>query len=464
MARALAASIVVAGDGAGRGIAATLRSRGYRVEHQAAAQGVLERVELNPPDLLLVSLPLLDTSIETFLCQVRERDRELSVIVAGAVPDLNPGAMMLRGVFECVTDPEAQPHRLLSAVGLALGTREEDRQLSRLRHRESAEVELSRLVGGDPSMAKVFHFVRQVIVRTAQGSSPTILLIGETGTGKGAFAKCIHYNGARRHRPFVQINCAAIPATLVESELFGYERGAFTDARRAQPGLFEAADGGTLFLDEIASLPLDVQAKLLVAIEDKRFLPIGGRKPKEVDVQLIAASQPTIRRMVEKQSFRKDLYHRLHVLLCELPPLRERGADRRVLAERFLEEICAEYGTPSRRLTESAQHFIERYYWPGNVRELRNQMERIVLLSDDVDIEAWHFERASGEVLRIDVDKGALRIELPPDGLDLAQLEREVIRQALAMNRNNVSAAARFLRISRQTLIYRLKKHNLKAG
>ncbi|MGE0784057.1 MAG: sigma 54-interacting transcriptional regulator [Sandaracinaceae bacterium] len=456
-------SIVVAGtdDFSGRGITARLRERGYRTEHQAQARGLLERLRVSSPDLAVASLPLPDFEIRPFLQTVKELDAQLKVIVVGPSELFDPGPLMLDGAFDCVPDPLVQPHRLLSAVGYALGARQEDRELEYIRHKDAADVQLTRLVGEDPSMEKTFYFVRQVVMRTARGASPTILLTGETGTGKGAMAKCIHYSSARRNRPFVEVNCAAIPANLVESELFGYEAGAFTDARRARAGLFETADGGTLFLDEIASLPLDLQAKLLVAIEEKRFRRIGGRVSIQVDVQLIAASQPNIKRMVRERTFREDLFHRLNVLSCEIPPLRERGGDRLRLARRFVEEFCAEYGMPTRELSEDAIDFINRYHWPGNVRELRNQIERIVLLGEEEIVESWQFERASGEFIRVEQDERGLRLSLPPRGLDLTQLEREVIKRALELNQGNVSKTARYLSISRQTLIYRMKKFDL---
>jgi transcriptional regulator with PAS, ATPase and Fis domain len=312
-------------------------------------------------------------------------------------------------------------------------------------------------------MRKVFARVRQLCSRTAGGKTPIILVSGETGTGKGALAKAIHYRSVRRHRPFVEVNCAALPPNLVESELFGHERGAFTDARRGRPGLFETADGGTLFLDEVPSIPLELQAKLLTAIEDRRVRRIGGNTPQDVDVQLIAAAQPVLRKMVKSGRFREDLFHRLNVLSIDLPPLRERGDDVLLLAREIVEEICGEYGLPPLELADSAIAFMRRYHWPGNVRELRNQIERIVLLSESPQIEGWQFERASGEFLRVEPEPSdsGLRIQLPVQGISLPDLEQQVIRQALELNEGNVSRTARYLSITRQTLIYRMKKFGI---
>ncbi|MBC7173909.1 MAG: sigma-54-dependent Fis family transcriptional regulator, partial [Polyangiaceae bacterium] len=352
------------------------------------------------PDLVIVAPPLPGT-VEEVLQRLRAVDDSVPIIVAGPSEEVNPGALVFEGAFECVVDPLTHPERLLSAVGYALGTREEDRELGYRREQDAMAVRLDSLVGHDEAMRKVFTFVRQVCARTACGAPPAILVLGETGTGKGALAKAIHYHSARRHRPLVEINCAAIPANLVESELFGHERGAFTGAQRGRAGLFETAHGGTLFLDEMASLPLDLQPKLLTSIEERRVRRIGGRRAAQVDVQVIAAAQPTIRRMVERGDFREDLYHRLNVLTVTLPPLRERGEDAVLLAERFVKELCSKYGMTPLTMSASARAFIRGYHWPGNVRELHNQIERIVLLSDSGQIDGRHFERASGEFLRV---------------------------------------------------------------
>jgi DNA-binding NtrC family response regulator len=443
-----------------------LLARGYETQQvEAPAEGA-RQLRLHGADLVLITTPLPargDTL--SALRRVREADVEIPVVVAGSGEDVRPEELMHAGAFECVVDPLTHPHRLLSAVGYALGAREEDRELRYLRDRQASGVRLEDLVGESEAMAKVFAYVRRICARTARGFAPAILITGETGTGKGALARAIHEHGVRRNRPFVQINCAAMPQNLVESELFGHERGAFTGASRTHRGLFETAHGGTLFLDELPSLPLDLQAKLLTAIEDRQVRRVGGNERIPVEVQLIAASQPVLSTLVRSGRMREDLYHRLNVLVVRLPPLRDRGADRLQLAKRFVDELCRKYGMPPLTISEGARRFIERYHWPGNVRELRNQIERIVLLSETDQIEEWQFERASGEILRLEPDDGRLgvRVSLPPSGIVLDELEREVIRKALEKNDGNVSRTARYLSISRSTLIYRMKKHDLTA-
>jgi DNA-binding NtrC family response regulator len=276
----------------------------------------------------------------------------------------------------------------------------------------------------------------------------------------------VHYNGARRHQPYVEVNCAALPPSLMESELFGYERGAFTDAKTTRPGLFETANGGTLFLDEIGAVPLDLQAKLLTAIEEKTVRRIGGRQPMRVNVQIIAATHENLEASAVEGNFRSDLFHRLNVVAVTLPALRERADDILLLGEAFVHASCREYGISSRRLSDDAKAWMLRYTWPGNVRELRNQIERIVLLENDEWIRAEHFRTANldGTTLQVTRSNGSLTVTLPPNGVPLEELEREVLKAALERCAGNVSRAARYLSITRQTLIYRMKKHGIEVG
>ena len=248
-------------------------------------------------------------------------------------------------------------------------------------------------------MASVLATLRQVCQRTTVGVSPVVLLTGETGTGKGLIAKLFHNNSQRRQHAFVSVNCAAIPSQLLESELFGHEKGAFTDARSTRVGLFETANKGTLFLDEIGAMPLDLQSKILSAIEDKEIRRVGARAAMRIDVQIIAATHNDLGAMVKHGSFREDLFHRINVIAVELPPLRERGEDVIEIAEALVAVLAAEYGIAPPRLAADAREAIRRHTWPGNVRELRNELERIVLLADDDTIRATHFRLASGRAI-----------------------------------------------------------------
>jgi two-component system, NtrC family, response regulator AtoC len=418
-------------------------------------------------ELVIVQLPVPDMPGSTLMRQLRGQDPRITMVAAGKDQTVQgaPDALQL-GAVEYLPEPARDPHELLSIIGVALGARKTDAQLRYLRKKDASEAEWQTIVGQCQAMRKVFAVVRQVCQRTAIGGTPIILITGETGTGKGMIAKSIHYNSARRSRAYVDVNCAAIPATLLESEIFGHERGAFTDARAARAGLFETADGGTLFLDEIGTLPPDLQAKLLTVIEEKRVRRLGGGVPKKVDVQVIAATNRDLIAMVRRGEFREDLYHRLNVVSIVLPPLRERNGDKVLLANAFLRSMCQEYGLPERKLSEEAKQAISQYSWPGNVRELRNAIERIVMLEEDDVVQPEHFtfttHAAPKPTMEIGVEAGgALRVSLPEHGFSLEALEREILRQALERCGGNVSHAARYLAISRQTMIYRMKKFQL---
>src|SRR6266542_2000324 len=254
--------------------------------------------------------------------------------------------------------------------------------------------DLEALRGESPRIVAIRAQVGQLLARQAGARRlPPILILGETGTGKGLLAGTIHQAGPRRDGPFVAVNCAAIPETLLEAELFGYERGAFTDARQAKPGLFQTAHGGTLFLDEIGLLPVALQGKLLGVLEDRAVRRLGSTRAERVDVTLVAATSVDLKRAVADGRFREDLYHRLAVITLELPPLRARGGDILHLADHFLARACADYGLSARALTPDARDLLVAYRWPGNVRELANALERVALLSvtDEITVAMLDF-------------------------------------------------------------------------
>lgn len=293
---------------------------------------------------------------------------------------------------------------------------------------------------------------------------PPILIVGETGTGKTALSRWLHRQGPRSSGALVEVNCPGLPETLAESELFGHEKGAFTDAKGARLGLFEAADGGTLFLDEIASLSLSVQAKVLTALEDRQIRRVGGNKPVAVDVRLIAASNRDLRAMVAEGEFRSDLLHRLDLLRVDLPPLRERSGDLEKLATHLLESICRRYRLPSPGLAPEGIARLGRYPWPGNVRELAHELERAVILGDGRPLAFAHLA-APGEKPTPGSGSGqtsptgdwlAADWQLPESGFKLENALNRFIRLALDQTNGNVSAAARRLGVTRDYLRYRL--------
>jgi DNA-binding NtrC family response regulator len=457
--------LVVAGTTEdGQQFRSALERRGHKTSLAMTIAHGVDRAAREMPNLLVLVLPLPGGRARDAIERLRAVDPGLPFVVAGTDADVaGPAEALELGAQEHLGLPLADPAEFLATVGVILGSRRGDRHLRYLHAKDAPPSGWDSVVGQSPAIQRVIDIFKQLSTRTQVGSTPTILLTGETGTGKGYLAKSFHYNGVRRNKPFVEVNCGALPPALMESELFGHERGSFTDAKSGRNGLFETADGGTLFLDEIASLPFDLQAKLLTAIEEKRVRRIGGRHPIQVDVQIIAAAHEDLAQRVKDRIFREDLFHRLNVVAVTMPPLRERGSDVVLLARSFLSSLCSEYGMPARRLSDGALDWLQRYSWPGNVRELRNQIERIVLLENDDTVHVEHFR--SEDAVRLRVADGPrerrVRVSLPPNGVSLALIEREILREALARCEGNVSRAARYLSISRQTLIYRMKKHGL---
>jgi len=282
-----------------------------------------------------------------------------------------------------------------------------------------------------------------------------VLIAGETGTGKGVMARALHYNSQRRDGPFVEVNCASIPENLMEAEVFGAERGAYTGAVSARVGYVETAEGGTLFLDEIGCLTLPMQAKLLTVLESRSFRRVGSSIERYADIQTVVATNMDLHAAVARGTFREDLLHRLEIIVLKMPPLRARGPDRMRLAAHLRDEICRDYGLKPRPFAADAEHLVEAYHWPGNVRELRNRLEQILLLEDDPMIEARHFQLQRGSRPRAE---SAFDIDVPQEGLALQAVEDALIDRTLAMCEGNVSRAARMLGVSRDQLRYRLAK------
>ena len=314
---------------------------------------------------------------------------------------------------------------------------------------ERRDFDFSRIVGDSGPMRDALARASRIIPR----GTATVLLTGETGTGKELLAQAIHYNGPRGSGPFVELNCSAIPANLLESELFGHERGAFTDARHAKPGLLEVADGGTLFLDEVGELPFELQGKVLKVLEDKRVRRVGGTRTQEVDIRIIAATNRDLTAEVQAGRFRKDLFYRLSVIPIQLPSLRERGDDILLLVDHFTDSLSDQYGLPRPNLSASTKDRLLTYSWPGNVRELRNAIERALLLSEGGSLEAEHL---FVETIAAPVARGGG--DVLPFPASLEEIELAAVRAMLERSEGNKSAAARRLGISRSRLHRALKR------
>jgi PAS domain S-box-containing protein len=321
---------------------------------------------------------------------------------------------------------------------------------------EESAPQKREVIAESPSMREVLNFVRRV----AASEATTILLEGENGTGKDLVAKTLHYQSLRQSEPFIAINCAAIPETLLESELFGYEKGAFTDARSQKRGIFELADKGTLFLDEIGEIPLMLQAKLLRVLEEQSFRRLGGLKDIKLDLRVVAATNKNLREAVKEGAFRQDLYFRLNVIQILIPPLRDRAEDILPLTRFFIEHYNRKFKRNIEGVTEGAGKLLLSHDWPGNVRELRNAIERSMILEESGFITAASLPFAisrpeSGNA-------SAPPVDIPTDGLSLEENERSLLAKALEKTNGNQTQAARLLRITRDTLRYKMKKFNLR--
>jgi DNA-binding NtrC family response regulator len=349
--------------------------------------------------------------------------------------------------------------QLLLTVDKALETTRLRREVRALRRQLESEFGPHTIIGQHPSMRNVLEVIQQV----APSAASTVFIRGETGTGKDLVARAIHHSSPRAARPFINITCTALSETLLESELFGHERGAFTDAKTLKQGLLEAADGGTVFLDEIGDMVPGLQAKLLRFLEDRRFRRVGGTKEISVDVRVIAATNRDIAQSIRDGKFREDLFYRLNVVTVDLPPLRARGDDVVLLARYFAERFSREFKKPIDSIDERALARLREYNWPGNVRELRNSIERAVLLCKGATVMAEDIVVGGGGNGR--AWSGDLEhMTLPEEGFDLKRLgllEARLLRQALERTHNNQVRAAQLLNVSRDRLRYRLQKYGL---
>src|SRR5436190_734835 len=324
---------------------------------------------------------------------------------------------------------------------------------------QETETRKREIIAESPAMREVVNFVRRV----SASEATTIMVEGENGTGKDLIAKTLHYQSMRQAEPFIAINCAAIPETLLESELFGYEKGAFTDARSQKRGIFELADKGTLFLDEIGEIPLMLQAKLLRVLEDQTFRRLGGLKDIHLDLRVIAATNKNLREAVKEGAFRQDLYFRLNVIQILIPPLRDRTEDIVPMTKFFIEHYNRKFKRSIESVSEGAAKLLLEHDWPGNVRELRNAIERAMILEEGPSITTASLPIAisrpegGGPLTGMSLD-----MAIPADGLSLEDNERSLLVRALEKTEGNQTQAARLLRITRDTLRYKMKKFNLR--
>jgi DNA-binding NtrC family response regulator len=357
---------------------------------------------------------------------------------------------MRRGAFTYLHKP-FEPEEMLLNVRRALETTRLRREVDALR-RSQEEDGLASVIGESSTMQEIVDLMRKLALSRAN----SVLLLGESGTGKGLLARALHDSSERREKPFLTITCTAIPETLLENELFGHERGAFTDAKGTKPGLLEVADGGTVFLDEIGDMPMSLQAKLLSVLEDKTFKRLGGVTDVEVDIRVVAATNKDLETEVREGRFRTDLYFRLNTFPISIPPLRERTDDLAILARFFVDKFNREFNKQVTEIDEGALEALRKHPWPGNVRELRNAVERAMILGQGPRLTSgdFAFSLAGSEPV-----ESASRFRLPEGGLDMDALERDLVRQALERSGGNQKQAAKLLGMTRDQIRYRLEKY-----
>ncbi|QWV92970.1 sigma-54 dependent transcriptional regulator [Geomonas oryzisoli] len=429
-----------------------LKKQGYEVCTAGTGEDALRIAREEQPELVLLDYHLPGINGLEVLQRLKEIDEEILVIMVTAQGGLETAVNTMRhGAYDYINKPFNLDEMGL-VVRKALETSELRREVVQLRS-EHKKQGPPKILGNSKHMKNVLEMMAKV----AKSDASTVLVQGESGTGKELVAKYIHYESARADKPFVAINCAAVPATLLESELFGHEKGAFTDAKTSKKGLFELADGGTVFLDEIGDMEIGMQAKLLRFLEDRTFRRIGGGKVIPVDVRIISATNKDLMKAIEEKTFRNDLYYRLQVIPIFLPALRERKEDILVLANYFIEVFSKEFGKPTKGISSMAEKLLVEYNWPGNIRELKNVIERAIILGND--------ENLLLENLPLEIVAKASQVtvplttfKLPPEGIDIEEVERELIKQSLEMTDWNQSKAAKKLNLGIDAFRYRMKK------
>ncbi len=428
-----------------------LMSAGFEVDKAANAEEALKIVDR--ADMVLTDLRLPRMDGQQFLALIRRQNSQVPVVMMTAYGSVETAVEAMKaGATDFLLKPFSLDH-LMQVVHKALevrALREENRQL---KVELGRRYEFDNIIGRSPAMQEIFAAIERVGPTRA-----TVLLTGESGVGKDLIARAIHFHSPRKDRPLVKINCTAIPENLMESELFGYEKGAFTGAQTTKPGKFEQADTGTVFLDEIGDVPAVIQVKLLRVLQERELERLGSNVTRHIDVRLVAATNQDLRAALEQGTFREDLYYRLNVVPLNIPPLRERKQDIPFLANHFVQKLGPDTGCRVQAITDAGMEKLVAYHWPGNVRELENVIERSLVMATgseldyaDIKLESAPRPRAQGES------------HFLPDGLSLDQYEQDIIKEALRRADGNKSQAARLLGLTRNALRYRLTQMGLES-
>ena len=426
-----------------------LKGAGHNVELAGAAEEGLRLA--GGADVILTDLRLPGMDGLELLASLRRQNSTTPVIVMTAFGSIETAVEAMKaGAVDFLPKPFSLDH-LMTVVNKALELRSLRHENQKLREELGQRYQFDSIVGRSPAMREIFATIQRVAPTRA-----TVLLAGESGVGKDLIARAIHHNSPRTDRPFVKINCTALPENLMESELFGYEKGAFTGANTSKPGKFEQADTGTVFLDEIGDVPPATQVKLLRILQDREFERLGSNKTRHIDVRVLAATNVDLRAALEQGRFREDLYYRLNVLPIDIPSLRERKEDIPFLVEHFIKKLAKDLGSPVQSISEGALQRLKEYHWPGNVRELENVIERSLVLSSNPVLQA--------EDIKLDLaprSRSQNADNFLPEGVSLEEHEQQLIREALKRANGNKSQAARLLGLTRNALRYRLSQMGL---
>jgi two-component system response regulator AtoC len=435
-----------------------LSREGYTIIEAETGSDGIKKYHDEDPDITLLDIHLPDISGINVLEQIRSKNQLATIVMITAYGDIQTAVKTIKlGAYDFVEKPfnMEKLNILLRKASETVSLRNEVKQF---KDNLSSKYGFASIIGQSDEMMKVFGLIEKI----AKSDSTTVLLQGESGTGKDLAAKVIHYQSGRAERPFMEINCTALPENLIESELFGYEKGAFTDAKTMKKGLFELAHGGTIFLDEIGDMKLATQAKLLKVLENKAFKRIGGIKDIEVNIRIIAATNKDLAREVKEGNFREDLYYRLKVIPLFLPPLRDKPSDIPLLSKFFIDEFNMEFKKNVKGLSKEAEKSFMHYHWPGNVRELKNVIERAMILENDEYIINDHLPGELTNPTHMTVENAKdLTITIPPGGIDIEEVEKQLIKQALEITNGNQTRAAKKLNLTRDALRYRMQKFDL---
>jgi len=449
-----------------------LAAAGYAVQTAMSGAEAREKFTDFVPEMVLLDVRLPDANGVDLLREFKAHDEDVAVLMITAYADADSAVSALKiGADDYIGKP-FDVENIRHIVDQGFEKKKLRKEVDLFRRELRKKYDYDNLIGNSSKMIEVFKMIKVC----AETDAKIVLVLGESGTGKELVARAIHYHSARSQDPFIEINCAAIPDNLLENELFGHEKGAYTDASKSHKGIFEAAAGGTVFLDEIGDMPLPMQAKILKVIDARKFRRLGGSRDIDTDVRIIAATNQDLPYMVKEGSFRGDLFFRLNVMSIPLAPLRERKEDIPSLAAYFIERLNEEYGRGVQGTSPEALDCLQRYDWPGNVRELRNAMERAMMLEPGTMLSYEFFNheiRQCGQAKTKGIAPASHEapavaesgyITLPPHGISIEEVEKELIQQALARFSGNQTKAAQCLRMSRDTLRYRIKKFGLQSA